>query len=53
MTLFVGLIQNGETHDIETVRNLVVKYIGEKETIILVTIPATGIPLDFDPYILS
>ena len=40
--LFAGLIQNAEQRDIDIVKNLVVDYISEPRTIILVTIPAGG-----------
>ena len=39
----LGLIQNGEEEDINLIRNLVESYISRNQTIILITIPMTGL----------
>lgn len=39
----LGLVQNANDSDIETVKGLVEEYIAEEKTIILVTIPASGL----------
>lgn len=38
-----SLVQNANDSDIETVKGLVEEYIAEEKTIILVTIPASGL----------
>ncbi len=45
----LGLVQNADDSDIDMVRGLIEEYIVEKDTIILVTIPASGL-LRLPPY---